>query len=122
MRPLLLCSLLLLGCQPLQWPQGPEFQSVARDEPCRNDLYYGLKQFHDTTFAHDPFHRILRADIDRHLAPTPQESETTLETWMIESTSGRVYRYTLEVGITREPGIETALRFRILSIDGHPLP
>jgi len=119
---LLLPLPLLLGCQPLQLPPEAAFQSLARGEGCLPELYFGLKAFHDARFPQDRFSRVSQAVIERRLRPDDQESEATLETWTVESTSHRTYRYTLSVGITRAAGVETSLRYRIMAIDGPAQP
>lgn len=122
MKAARLPPLLLLGCQPLQLPPDAAFQSIARGEGCLPELYFGLRAFHNARFPRDPFSRVTQAVIERSLRPDDQESEAALETWTVASASGRTYRYTLSVGITRAAGVETSLRYRIVASHPAALP
>jgi hypothetical protein len=114
----LLSLWLFLGCQPLRWPPSADFQTIARNESGLPNLYFFIKQFHNSKFTNDPFARILRISIERRVKPAPQESEAALECWTIKSVSGKTYRYTLLISITREARFETVLAYEVVSIPG----
>jgi hypothetical protein len=122
MRPVLFLLWLFIGCQPLRLPLDPDFQSIARGESGLTDFYFGIKEFHNANFGRDPFERITRSVIEQRLPPAPQQSETALEKWTVESSSHRVYDYTILVNVAREPHRATLVQYQIIAVNGKGQP
>ena len=122
MKPLFLLPLVFIGCQPLRLPPDLEFESIARGERGLTDLYFGIRDFHNARFPGDPFERVVRTAIERRHPPEPQASEAAIEQWTVESVSRRRYLYRLDVNVTREARRETVVAYRILDVQGSPVP
>lgn len=119
MRPVLpfLLPWIIVSCQPLQLPPSPDFQTIARGESGLPNLYFFIKQFHNSKFKFDPFERVKRTAIKQRQTPAPQQSESAIESWTVESVSRRFYTYTILVGITREARLETVLEYEVIAIE-----
>jgi len=108
---------LVTGCQELRLPLSMDFQSIARGEAGLPNLYFYIIKFHNSKFQGDPFLRILRTSIEQRLKPAPQQSEAAIESWTVESTSHKLYRYSVLISVTREARFETVLTYEVILVN-----